>query len=105
KRATHLVTETRKKNTAAPIILLTVYPLLKNIPDEDNVKASRVIEEYDKTLIKLAENDDNIHLVDSAGILNDTRLLSFDGLHPSGYGNIVMADNIYDKIKHIVQVP
>jgi lysophospholipase L1-like esterase len=54
--------------------------------------------------MKLSGND-NIHLVDSTGILNDTRLLSFDGLHPSGYGNIVMADNIYDKIKHIVQVP
>jgi hypothetical protein len=104
KRATHIVAETRRKNPKAPIILLTVYPLLKCIPDENNEKASRVIEEYDRTLMKLSGND-NIHLVDSTGILNDTRLLSFDGLHPSGYGNIVMADNIYDKIKHIVQVP
>jgi hypothetical protein len=105
KRAVHIVTETRRKNPSAPIILLTVYPLLKSIPDEDHVKAARVIEEYDGILANLAGNDDNIHLIDSAAILNDTRLLSFDGLHPSGYGNVVMAANIYDKIKHIVQVP
>jgi len=103
KRATHIVSETRRKNPSAPIMLLTIYPLLKSIPDEDNEKASRVIGEYDRILEELAVSDENIYLIDSAGILNDTRLLSFDGLHPSSYGNMVMADRIYDKINHIIQ--
>lgn len=103
KRASHLVTETRRKNPSAPIILLTVYPLLKSIPDEDNEKAAIVIEEYDKIIASLASDDRNIHLIDSGEILSDSSLLSFDGLHPSGYGNIVMADRICDKIKHIIQ--
>ncbi len=103
RRATHMVTETRRKNPDAPIILLTVYPLLKNIPDEDHDKAASVIKEYDRILAFLAGNDDKIYLIDSSEILNDTRLLSFDGLHPSGYGNMVMADRIYDKIKYIIQ--
>lgn len=103
RRAAHIVSETRRKNPSAPIILLTVYPLLKSIPDEDHDKASRVADEYDKTLAGLAANDENIHLIDSSDILNDTRLLSFDGLHPSGYGNMVMAKRIYDKIIHIIR--
>ena len=103
KRASHLIKETRRKNPAAPIILLTVYPLLKSIPDEDNIKASLVIGEYDRILTTLAEDDDNIHMINSSEILSDSSLLSFDGLHPSGYGNIVMADRICDKIRHIIQ--
>lgn len=102
-RATHIVAETRRKNPTAPIILLTVYPLLKSIPDEDNVKANATIEKYDEILHKLAQNDDNIHLINSSEILIDTRLLSFDGLHPSGYGNMVMAQRIYGRIKNIIQ--
>lgn len=103
KRAVHMVTETRRKNQSIHIILLTVYPLLNSIPDENHAKAAATIKEFNKTLMKLARNDDKIHLIDSAEILNDTRLLSFDGLHPSGYGNIVMAHNICGKIKHIIQ--
>lgn len=102
-RATHIIKETRRKNPAAPIILLAVYPLLKSIPDEDHVKANTTIEKYDELLQELAQNDDNIHLINSSEILNDTRLLSFDGLHPSGYGNMVMAQRIYDRIKNIIQ--
>lgn len=102
-RATHIVSETRRKNPTAPIILLTVYPLLKCIPDEDHVKANSIIVEYDKLLTEIAEKDDNIHLINSDEILIDTRLLSFDGLHPSGYGNMVMAQRIYDRIKYIIQ--
>lgn len=103
KRAAHLINETCRKNPKAHLILLTVYPLLKSIPDEDNTKASAVIEKYDKILKAIASSSLNIHLINSNDILNDSSLLSFDGLHPSGYGNIVMADCIYDKIKHIIQ--
>jgi len=102
-RASHIVNETRRKNPFAPIMLLTVYPLLKSIPDEDNVKANSIIVKYDKILTELAENDDNIYLINSSEILIDTRLLSFDGLHPSGYGNMVMAQRICDRIKYIIQ--
>jgi len=102
-RATHIVKETRRKNPSAPIILLTVYPLLRSIPDEDHVKANSVIEKYDALLHELARNDDNIYLINSGEILNETHLLSFDGLHPSGYGNMVMAQRICDRIRYIIQ--
>ncbi|MFO7612371.1 MAG: SGNH/GDSL hydrolase family protein [Clostridia bacterium] len=102
KRAEHLVSKTRERNPASPIILLTVYPLLKSIPDEDHEKASAVIVKYDETLYRLAKKYGNIHMVDSADILNDPRMLSFDGLHPSGYGNIEMAANLYEKLKNII---
>ncbi len=102
KRAIHIVSETRRKHPRKPIILLTVYPLLKNLPGEDHEYIGSIVEGYDKCLAELARNDENIHLIDSSYILNDRRFMSFDGIHPSGYGNIFMAERLYDKIKHII---
>lgn len=102
KRARHMVEETRRKNPDAPIILLTVYPLLKNIPDEDHEKAAYTIDRFNETIERLAVRDDNIHLIDSGEILSEPGLLSYDGLHPSGYGNIIMAERLYERIKSII---
>ncbi len=101
-RARHIVEETRKKNPEAPIVLLTVYPLLSSIPDEDNEKASAVIDKFNETLVRLAVRDNNIHIIDSREILSEPGLLSSDGLHPSGYGNIIMAERLYERIKDII---
>ena len=102
KRATHLVMETRKKNPDSPVILLTVYPLLKSIPEENHKKAAKVIDKFNKTLKDLADKDEMIHLLDSSKVINETGLLSYDGLHPSGYGNIIMADRLYGLLKKII---
>jgi hypothetical protein len=102
KRARHIVEQTRKKNPDSPIILLTVYPLLKSIPDEDHEKAVYTIDKFNETLERLAVRDANIHLIDSSEILSETGLLSYDGLHPSGYGNIIMAERLYERIKNLI---
>jgi|GEM_PF-2451723 len=102
KRAKHLVGETRRKNPKAPILLLTVYPLLGSIPDEDFKKASRVIKEYNKTLAKLSQDDSLIYLIDSGKVISEPGILSYDGLHPSGYGNIVMADRLHEIINSLI---
>ena len=100
-RATHLVKETRRKHPDKPIVLLTVYPLLNSIPGENQKKASKNIKEFNKTLKELASGDSKIYLLDSGKIINEPGLLSYDGLHPSGYGNIIMAERLYDMIKNL----
>jgi len=102
RRAEHLVKETRRKNPEAPIILLSIYPLLGSIPDEDHEKAARVIASFNETIYHLADPADRIFVVDSSQIISEPGLLSYDGLHPSGYGNIMMAERLYNIIKNMI---
>ena len=99
-RFEYLLDETIKKHPNKIVFLIDVYWTLRNIKFEDNEYVGKIIDGYNKVMYDYIEksNNKNLILIDNKKIITDFSLLCSDMLHPSLYGNIIMAENLYKEI-------
>jgi len=103
-RFEYLMDQTLKSSKGKLIFVIDVYWTLENIPFEDKQFVAKVVKGYNSVMVEYIKkrNNNNIILINSKKIITDYSLMCADMIHPSLYGNIIMAENLYKEISKYV---
>ncbi len=104
-RTHNLVTRLRAANPSTPIALITSFTNNQHYTNNPGNPITTRQSEFDDSLRSLVaeSNDPKLHLIEGTDILSDYTLLSADLLHPTRSGQALMAHNLAQKLKPLLQ--
>lgn len=93
----------RSKYPNVPIIIMSKIMMYLEFHDDNYKTNEKKIRNYQKNYVKNS-NDENLYYIDGKKILGKTNISekTVDGCHPTDYGFISIAENIYPIIKKIL---
>jgi lysophospholipase L1-like esterase len=104
-RARNLITSILDKNRNKPVFVISIFPngAIYSLSKKDKISESNFIfNEISRKIVKEISSP-NLYYIDGKEILTDYSGLSTDLLHPSDHGHINMGENLYYKLRPIIE--
>lgn len=103
-RLAYLITQSLRIHPNKYIFVIDTYEYIYSILESKRHYMNKV-KQYNDALREIAKevNSEYLVIIDNKDIINDTSLLCADMVHPSHYGAIEMAENLYEIVKKYIK--